>query len=117
MSSLAFVFPGQGSQAVGMGRALAAVSPAAAAVFVQADEALGEPLSRLAWAGPADELDLTENAQPALLATSIVPAAARDAAAPGCARRTRRSSPATDGSVPAMVAAGTSTIADGVRLP
>jgi len=71
MSTLAFVFPGQGSQAVGMGRALAAASPAAAAVFAEADAALGEPLSRLAWDGPADELDLTVNAQPALLAASV----------------------------------------------
>jgi [acyl-carrier-protein] S-malonyltransferase len=71
MSSLAFVFPGQGSQAVGMGRALAQASAAAAAVFEEADAALGEPLSRLAWTGPADELDLTVNAQPALLAASI----------------------------------------------
>jgi [acyl-carrier-protein] S-malonyltransferase len=52
MSSFAFVFPGQGSQAVGMGRALAEASEAAAAVFATADEALGEPLSNLAWEGP-----------------------------------------------------------------
>jgi [acyl-carrier-protein] S-malonyltransferase len=71
MSTLAFVFPGQGSQAVGMGRALAGASPAAAAVFAEADAALGEPLSRLAWDGPAEELDQTVNAQPALLAASI----------------------------------------------
>ena len=71
MSTLAFVFPGQGSQAVGMGRALARTSPAAAAVFREADAALGEPLSRLSWDGPAEALDLTVNAQPALLAASI----------------------------------------------
>jgi [acyl-carrier-protein] S-malonyltransferase len=71
MSTLAFVFPGQGSQAVGMGRALAGASPAAAAVFAEADAALGEPLSRLTWDGPAEELDQTVNAQPALLAASI----------------------------------------------
>ena len=70
-STLAFVFPGQGSQSVGMGQALAAASPAAAAVFAAADAALGEPISALAWDGPAERLDLTENAQPALLATSI----------------------------------------------
>src|SRR5690349_20158871 len=71
MQQPAFVFPGQGSQSVGMGRALAGVSPAAAAVFAAADEALGEPISNLAWEGPAERLDLTENAQPAILAASI----------------------------------------------
>ncbi|GIX13141.1 MAG: malonyl CoA-acyl carrier protein transacylase [Paracoccaceae bacterium] len=67
----AFVFPGQGAQAVGMGQALAQAYPAAAAVFEEVDAALGEPLSRLIWEGPADRLTLTENAQPALMATSI----------------------------------------------
>jgi [acyl-carrier-protein] S-malonyltransferase len=71
MSQLAFVFPGQGSQSVGMGRALVERSPAAAAVFAAADAALGEPLSRLAWDGPAEALDRTEQAQPAILAASI----------------------------------------------
>jgi [acyl-carrier-protein] S-malonyltransferase len=71
MSSIAFVFPGQGSQGVGMGSALASASPAAAAVFAAADAALGESISRLAWEGPAETLNLTEHAQPALLATSI----------------------------------------------
>jgi [acyl-carrier-protein] S-malonyltransferase len=71
MSQIAFVFPGQGSQSVGMGRALAESSPIAADVFHAVDDALGEPLSRLAWEGPEDRLNLTENAQPALLAASI----------------------------------------------
>jgi [acyl-carrier-protein] S-malonyltransferase len=71
MQSIAFVFPGQGSQAVGMGRALAQSSPAAAAVFAAADAALGEPISRLAWEGPDEDLNRTENSQPALLAASI----------------------------------------------
>jgi len=68
---IAFVFPGQGSQSVGMGRTLASSSPAAAAVFAAADDALGEPIRELTWTGPADRLDLTENAQPALVTTSI----------------------------------------------
>lgn len=67
----AYIYPGQGSQSVGMGRTLASVSPQAAAVWEAADDALGEPISRLAWEGPAERLDLTVNAQPALLATSI----------------------------------------------
>jgi [acyl-carrier-protein] S-malonyltransferase len=71
MTSSAFVFPGQGSQAVGMGQALAAASNAAAAVFAEADFALGEPIAKTAFDGPAELLDRTENAQPALLATSI----------------------------------------------
>ncbi len=70
-SKIAFVFPGQGSQSVGMGRALANSSPAAAAVFAAADDALGEPISRLAWEGPEEDLNRTENSQPALLAASI----------------------------------------------
>ncbi|MDQ7072194.1 MAG: ACP S-malonyltransferase [Rhodobacterales bacterium] len=67
----AFVFPGQGAQTIGMGRALADAYPAAHAVFDEVDEALGEKLSTLIWEGNTDQLTLTENAQPALMATSI----------------------------------------------
>jgi len=67
----AFLFPGQGSQAVGMGRALHAAAAEARAVFAAVDEALGEPLSTLAFEGPEERLRLTENAQPALMATSL----------------------------------------------
>jgi [acyl-carrier-protein] S-malonyltransferase len=67
----AFVFPGQGSQYVGMGAALLERSPEAAAVMARADEALGFPLSRLIAEGPAEELNETVNAQPAILATSV----------------------------------------------
>jgi [acyl-carrier-protein] S-malonyltransferase len=119
MSSLAFVFPGQGSQAVGMGRALAQASAAAAAVFAEADAALGEPLSRLAWTGPADELDLTVNAQPALLAASIAflraleerrEAGGRPPLAPAFAAGHSM------GQYSALVASGVVSLHDGMRL-
>jgi [acyl-carrier-protein] S-malonyltransferase len=116
---VAFVFPGQGSQSVGMGRALADASPAAAAVFAAADAALGEPLSRLAWDGPAEELDLTVNSQPAILAASLAYLAAL---------RERWASLGIEPPAPlfaaghsmgqysALVAAGSISLADGVRL-
>lgn len=67
----AFIFPGQGSQAVGMGRDLAAAFPAAREVFQEVDDTLGQKLSKLMFEGPADDLTLTENAQPALMAVSL----------------------------------------------
>ena len=67
----AFIFPGQGSQSVGMGKALAAASPAARAVFQEVDDALGQHLFRLMTEGQAEELELTENAQPAIMANAI----------------------------------------------
>jgi [acyl-carrier-protein] S-malonyltransferase len=69
--SRAFVFPGQGAQTIGMGRDLAQAYPAARAVFDEVDDALGEKLSTLIWEGEQDALTLTQNAQPALMATSI----------------------------------------------
>jgi [acyl-carrier-protein] S-malonyltransferase len=119
MSTLAFVFPGQGSQAVGMGRVLAGASPAAAAVFAEADAALGEPLSRLAWDGPAEELDQTVNAQPALLAASVAflraveerrTADGRSQLAPAFAAGHSM------GQYSALVAAGVVSLGDGMRL-
>ena len=68
---LAFVFPGQGAQTIGMGHDLAEAYPAAKAVFDEVDEALGEKLSNLIWEGDLETLTLTENAQPALMATSM----------------------------------------------
>ncbi len=69
--SRAFVFPGQGSQAVGMGKEFADAFPAAREVFEEVDDALGQKLSKLMFDGPEDELTLTENAQPALMAVSM----------------------------------------------
>lgn len=69
--SRAFVFPGQGAQTIGMGKALADAYPEAKAVFDEVDEALGENLSALIWEGEQDQLTLTQNAQPALMATSL----------------------------------------------
>jgi [acyl-carrier-protein] S-malonyltransferase len=124
MSPIAFVFPGQGSQSVGMGRSLAESSPAAAAVFAAADDALGEPLSRLAWDGPAETLDLTVNAQPALLATSIAYLEAlRERSAAGTTsgdgrgmERPRFAAGHSMGQYGALVAAGALGLADAIRL-
>ena len=119
MSHLAFVCPGQGSQSVEMGRELAGQSPAAAAVFAAADAALGESISDLAWNGPTDRLDLTENAQPAILAASIAILealrerwAAEGLAAPAPSFIAGHSM----GQYSALVAAGALDLADGIRL-
>jgi [acyl-carrier-protein] S-malonyltransferase len=119
MDRVAFVFPGQGSQSVGMGKALAESSPAAAAVMAEADRALGEPLSRLAFEGPGEQLDLTVNAQPALVATSIAFLAAlreRWAAAGMEAPTPVFCAGHSMGQYSALVAAGSISLADAVRL-
>jgi len=115
--SIAFVFPGQGSQSVGMGKALADAFPVARAVFEEADAALGEKLSGVMWDGPADTLTLTENAQPALLAVSI--AALRvleQEAGIDLARDVAFVAGHSLGEYSALAAAGTFTLADAVRL-
>jgi [acyl-carrier-protein] S-malonyltransferase len=109
---IAFIFPGQGSQKAGMGRALAATFPICRQTFDEADAALGEPLSRLIFDGPDDQLTLTENAQPAILAVSV--AAAR-------LLESRGLQPAfvaghSLGEYSANVAAGTFAFADALRL-
>jgi [acyl-carrier-protein] S-malonyltransferase len=119
MSNVAFIFPGQGSQSAGMGRAVAAASPAAAAVYAAADDALGEAISTVAWDGPDEQLNLTENAQPALLATSIaylVAASERAAEAGMELPAPRFAAGHSMGQYSAMVAAGALDLADGVRL-
>ena len=77
--SLAFVFPGQGAQTIGMGRDLAEAYPVAQAVFDEVDDALGEKLSALIWDGDIETLTLTQNAQPALMATSLAAVRALEA--------------------------------------
>ena len=119
MTKSAFVLPGQGSQSVGMAQALVAASPAAAAVFAEADAALPEPISRFAWDGPADDLDRTENAQPALLAASIAYLAAvreRWAALGIDEPRIAFAAGHSMGQYSALVAAEVISLADGIRL-
>jgi [acyl-carrier-protein] S-malonyltransferase len=115
----AYIYPGQGSQSVGMGQSLAAVSREAAAVWDAADDALREPISRLAWEGPAEQLDLTINAQPALLAASIAAQCAFEATigVTGSSLGTPRYFAGHSmGQYSAMVAAGVLELADAVRL-
>jgi [acyl-carrier-protein] S-malonyltransferase len=118
MTRLAFVFPGQGSQSVGMAATLAAAWPQAAAVLQEADAVLGQPLTRLIAEGPAEDLDRTENAQPALLATSIgflraLELRATDAGVP---LRPAFAAGHSMGQYSALVAAGAISLADGIRL-
>ncbi|AZQ68020.1 [acyl-carrier-protein] S-malonyltransferase [Silicimonas algicola] len=113
--SLAFVFPGQGAQTIGMGRDLAEAYPAARAVFDEVDEALGEKLSTLIWEGDQEVLTLTQNAQPALMATSM--AAVRALEAEGI-EVTRAAFVAGHslGEYSALCAAGALGVADTARL-
>jgi [acyl-carrier-protein] S-malonyltransferase len=110
---IALVFPGQGSQKVGMGRALADAFPAARQVFNEADEALGEPLSHLIWNGPEDALQLTENTQPAILTASI--AAFRALESEGLTTGMAFVAGHSLGEYSANVAAGTFSFVDAVR--
>jgi [acyl-carrier-protein] S-malonyltransferase len=111
----AFVFPGQGAQAIGMGQALAETYPAARAVFEEVDTALGEPLSRLVWQGEIAELTLTRNAQPALMATSLAAMRALEAEGVGIAAADYVAGHSL-GEYSALAAAGALSIADTARL-
>ncbi len=115
---IAYVFPGQGSQYVGMGAELLERSPAAVAAFERADAALGFPLSRLILEGPAEELDLTVNAQPAILATSVayLDAMREDARAAGVDIVPMALAGHSAGQYAAAVAADAIDYADALRL-
>ena len=116
MSSTAFTFPGQGSQAVGMGKDLAATYAEARAVFQEVDEALGERLSATMFEGPEDFLRLTENAQPALMAVSVAVVRVLAAKGVSLAAHAKYVAGHSLGEYSALCAAGTFSLTDAARL-
>ena len=115
--TVAFVFPGQGSQTVGMGKALADAFPVAKAVFDEVDAALSEKLSTLIFEGPIETLTLTENAQPALMAVSLAAFRVLQAEAGlDLARDAKFVAGHSLGEYSALAAAGTFSISDAARL-
>lgn len=113
--SRAFVFPGQGAQTIGMGRALAEAYPAARAVFDEVDDALDEKLSALIWEGDVAELTLTQNAQPSLMATSLAAMRALEAEGIGIDHAAFVAGHSL-GEYSALCAAGALSLADTARL-
>ena len=113
--SIAFVFPGQGAQTIGMGKDLAEAYPAARAVFEEVDDALGENLSDLIWEGEQDALTLTQNAQPALMAMSMAAMRALEAEGIDIEHASFVAGHSL-GEYSALVAAGTLSVADAARL-
>ncbi|GAA6189385.1 ACP S-malonyltransferase [Litorivita sp. NS0012-18] len=114
--SRALIFPGQGAQTIGMGKALAEAYPAAKAVFDEVDEALGESLSSLIWEGDQDTLTLTQNAQPALMATSLAAMRALEAEGVVLADVAAYVAGHSLGEYSALAAAGAFSVADAARL-
>ena len=115
--ALAFTFPGQGSQAVGMGKALAESFPAAKAVFEEVDAALSQKLSQIMWEGPQETLTLTENAQPALMAVSVAVVRVLEAEAGlDLARDVKFVAGHSLGEYSALAAAGAFSITDTAKL-
>ena len=114
--SIAFVFPGQGSQSIGMGRELANAFPEARAVFEEVDEALGEKLSALMWEGDEDELKLTRNAQPALMAVSLAAVRALAGSGVGIPANVTFVAGHSLGEYSALAAAGSFTVAEAAKL-
>ncbi|MCC6737203.1 MAG: ACP S-malonyltransferase [Bauldia sp.] len=112
----ALIFPGQGSQAVGMGKALADAYPAAAAVFAEVDDALGEKLSPVVFEGPAEALTLTRNTQPALMAVSIAALRALTGGTGQLPASVTYLAGHSLGEYAALAAAGSLTLADTARL-
>lgn len=116
MTKRAFTFPGQGSQAVGMGRDLAATYPEARAVFDEVDEALGQKLSAIMFEGPDETLRLTENAQPALMAVSIAVMRVLETRGVSLAKYAAYVAGHSLGEYSALCAAGTFSLSDAARL-
>lgn len=114
--AIAFTFPGQGSQAVGMGKDLADAFPEARRVFQEVDDALGEKLSTVVWEGPEDVLTLTANAQPALMAVSLAAIRAMEAGGLSLQDKVAYVAGHSLGEYSALAAAGTFSVADTARL-
>ncbi|RWE43995.1 MAG: [acyl-carrier-protein] S-malonyltransferase [Mesorhizobium sp.] len=114
--AVAFTFPGQGSQAVGMGKDLADASPEARRIFQEVDDALGENLSKLIWEGPEETLTLTANAQPALMAVSLAAIRALEARGFSLKDKVAYVAGHSLGEYSALAAAGFVSVADAARL-